>query len=400
MKIAKLNIEGYIGELDEKSVFAGEKNFTVNNLKTFLSNLSPDVTDIHYKVNSGGGSVYDGWEIHDDLKASGKTLTAIGEGMVGSIATIIYLAANPGNRKLINGTKFFVHNPYWLPESTSPMRADDLLDLGTDLRAEQDKILNFYAKESNATTEELAPFLEKETDLTAESAVRMGFANEVIDSIEDVEYHQYRLVAMIKPAEKQSKTNIMSETKKGMSIIKRLGLMMSRFSNGIFNNVNMPVIDGAGNNVTLYVETETEDLVGGNAFVISEDGTENVAPDDKYTDSEGKVIVVVSGVVDSVNDALAQVPNGETIDSLKAELEALKAEKAEMSTKLEASSAEGQVIKAQFETINTEFQALKTTLIGANAEFKNANQVFAKGVTVSGSDAGSAYAARLKSKIK
>ena len=41
MKIAKLNIEGYIGELD--SAFAGEKSFTLNNLKEFLNNLDSEI---------------------------------------------------------------------------------------------------------------------------------------------------------------------------------------------------------------------------------------------------------------------------------------------------------------------------------------------------------------------
>ncbi len=400
MKIAKLNIEGYIGELDEKSIFAGEKNFTVSNVKTFLSNLSSDVTDIHYKVNSGGGSVNDGWEIHDLLKASNKNLTSIGEGMVGSIATVLFLAPNPDNRKLIKGTKFFVHNPYWLPESEYPMRADDLLGLGTDLKIEQDRILNFYARESKATASELAPYLERETDLTAESAVKMGFANEVIDSVEDVEYRQYRLVAMINPKEKQTNQNTMTQPKKEVSMLKRIGLMMARFSKGIFKNMDMPVINEAGDNVTLFIETEDGDYTGKNAYIIAEDGSQNVAPDGKYTDGEGKVIMVKGGVVDSVEEPMASDDNKPDVEALNAQIEALKAEKVELTSQLEASKTEGQTIKAQFETINTEFQALKTTLIGDGVDFKNAAQTFGKGAETKGSEAGSAYAARIKAKLK
>jgi ATP-dependent Clp protease protease subunit len=83
MKIAKLNIEGYIGGSDMVSLFSGAETFSLAALKRFLDTLEEDVTDIHVYINSGGGSVIEGWAIYDKLKTSGKKITTIGEGMVG-----------------------------------------------------------------------------------------------------------------------------------------------------------------------------------------------------------------------------------------------------------------------------------------------------------------------------
>ena len=141
MKIAKLNIEGYIGGADIVSMFSGEETFNLSKLKKFLDSLESDVTDIHVYINSGGGSVTEGWAIYDKLKASGKTVTTIGEGIVGSIATVIYMAGSV--RKLHENSKFFIHNPYWMPNSQTPMESTDLIALGEDLKAEQTKILDF-----------------------------------------------------------------------------------------------------------------------------------------------------------------------------------------------------------------------------------------------------------------
>jgi len=380
MKIAKLIIEGYIGELDSSSAFAGEKNFSLNNLKTFLNNLSSDVTDIHYKVNSGGGSVHEGWDIHNALKDSGKTLTSIGEGIVGSIATVLYMAAPLSNRKLIKGTKFFVHNPYWLPEESEPMRANEILALGKDLKFEQDRLLSFYANESNASSLELAPFLDKETDLTAENAVKMGFASEVIDEHEEIEYRNYKLVAMIdiKDKSNKNKTN-MEQTilDKATKLFKN----MARIAKGKFFDMDITATDKEGNSVNLFIESETEDLVDKAAFIVDAEGNQSPAPDGDYVDGDGRTIAVLGGKVAEVANKAEEAT--EPMDALKAELaaktaelDALKAEKSTMEANLLAKETENEAIKANVTTLETEFKALKEVIIGNGADFDLGTQSF------------------------
>jgi ATP-dependent protease ClpP protease subunit/vacuolar-type H+-ATPase subunit D/Vma8 len=372
MKIAKLNIEGYIGELD--SAFAGEKSFTLNNLKDFLASLDSDVTDIHYKVNSGGGSVYEGWDIHAALLASGKNLTAIGENIVGSIATVIFLAPKPENRKLIKNTKFFVHNPYWLPEQSEPMRANELLALGKDLKGEQDKILNFYAKESKATAYELAPYLEKETDLTAENAVKMGFANEVIDALEEVEYRQYRLVAMIKPNKTNETMSKVDET-----ILNKMNKFFKNFSRvtkGKFFDMDLAVTNESGETVNLFIESDSEDITGANVFEVDAEGNQSPAKPGKYMDAEGKTVVVTDGKVSEVIEKVIEDAAQPTVEELKAKLEAANTELNALKASKEVLETENDAIKANITVIENEFKALKEVVIGEGAEFDLGTQSF------------------------
>lgn len=372
MKIAKLNIEGYIGELD--SAFAGEKSFTLNNLKDFLASLDSDVTDIHYKVNSGGGSVYEGWDIHAALLASGKNLTAIGENIVGSIATVIFLAPKPENRKLIKNTKFFVHNPYWLPEQSEPMRANELLALGKDLKGEQDKILNFYAKESKATAYELAPYLEKETDLTAENAVKMGFANEVIDALEEVEYRQYRLVAMIKPNKTNETMSKVDET-----ILNKMNKFFKNFSRvtkGKFFDMDLAVTNESGEAVNLFIESDSEDITGANVFEVDAEGNQSPAKPGKYMDAEGKTVVVTDGKVSEVIEKVIENATEPTVEELKAKLEAVNTELNALKASKEVLETENDAIKANITVIENEFKALKEVVIGEGAEFDLGTQSF------------------------
>jgi ATP-dependent protease ClpP protease subunit/FtsZ-binding cell division protein ZapB len=372
MKIAKLNIEGYIGELD--SAFAGEKSFTLNNLKDFLASLDSDVTDIHYKVNSGGGSVYEGWDIHTALLASGKNLTAIGENIVGSIATVIFLAPKPENRKLIKNTKFFVHNPYWLPEQSEPMRANELLALGKDLKGEQDKILNFYAKESKATAYELAPYLEKETDLTAENAVKMGFANEVIDALEEVEYRQYRLVAMIKPNKTNETMSKVDET-----ILNKMNKFFKNFSRvtkGKFFDMDLAVTNESGEAVNLFIESDSEDITGANVFEVDAEGNQSPAKPGKYMDAEGKTVVVTDGKVSEVIEKVIEDAAQPTVEELKAKLEAANTELNALKASKEVLETENDAIKANITVIENEFKALKEVVIGEGAEFDLGTQSF------------------------
>jgi len=372
MKIAKLNIEGYIGELD--SAFAGEKSFTLNNLKDFLASLDSDVTDIHYKVNSGGGSVYEGWDIHAALLASGKNLTAIGENIVGSIATVIFLAPKPENRKLIKNTKFFVHNPYWLPEQSEPMRANELLALGKDLKGEQDKILNFYAKESKATAYELAPYLEKETDLTAENAVKMGFANEVIDALEEVEYRQYRLVAMIKPNKTNETMSKVDET-----ILNKMNKFFKNFSRvtkGKFFDMDLAVTNESGEAVNLFIESDSEDITGANVFEVDAEGNQSPAKPGKYMDAEGKTVVVTDGKVSEVIEKVIEDAAQPTVEELKAKLEAANTELNALKASKEVLETENDAIKANITVIENEFKALKEVVIGEGAEFDLGTQSF------------------------
>lgn len=371
MKIAKLNIEGYIGGADIMSMFSGEETFNLSKLKKFLDGLESDVTDIHVYINSGGGSVTEGWAIYDKLRASGKTITTIGEGIVGSIATVIYMAGSV--RKLHENSKFFIHNPYWMPNEASPMEGNDLIALGEDLKNEQSKILEFYSKTTGTALESIEPLMNKATDLTSKQAIEMGFAHSVIN--EFVNQNYYKLVAMIDIKDKtnQNKTN-MENKNEILAAINKMGTMLAKVFKGTIVNMDIAATDASGNAVNLFVETETEDLFDKPAFLVDADGNKTVAPDGDYVDGSGRTIAVLSGKVAEV--ATKEEESTEPMDAIKAELETVKAELEAKKAEVLAAQTETNEIKASLETINTEFVALKKVVIGSGANFEVQGQEF------------------------
>ena len=375
MKIAKLNIEGYIGGSDLTSLFSGEETFNLSKLKKFIDNLEEDVTDLHVSINSGGGSVIEGWAIYDKLKTSGKKITTIGEGIVGSIATIIFMAGDV--RKLHENSRFFIHNPYWQPDSPTPMEAEDLLKLGEDLQAEQKKILDFYTSKTGTSIEQLQPLMQRATDLTSTQAIELGFANEIIST--SVNYKPYKLVAYVgndKPKQKQN----MNKKEESVSWIKRSFTKLAAMINGVTLNMEMPVKDAEGNEVVLYIESETEDLVGKPAYILDADGNETVAPNGDYTDVNGRVIKVAEGVVAEVVEVEAkkEEENIDNIEELKAKIAELEATKASLTTEIETIKAEKESVNQNFEAFKNEFDNLKKVVIGKGTKFQASEQSFDK----------------------
>lgn len=400
MKIAKLNIEGYIGGADIVSLFSGEETFNLSKLKKFLDNLEADVTDIHVYINSGGGSVVEGWAIYDKLKTSGKTITTIGEGMVGSIATIIYMAGT--TRKLHENSKFFIHNPYWQPSESSPMEGDALINLGEDLKKEQQKILVFYANQTGTPIETIQPLMQKATDLTSVEAVNMGFATEIISS--SANYYKYELVAYVEPNKvEQTNKKPKMENKKSESWIARQLTKLAAKLNGVTLNMEMPVKTASGEDAILFIESETEDLTGKEAYLVDAEGNQTPAPDGEYTDADGKVIKVAGGVVTEVVAKSEETPAAPTVEELNdkiAELEAKNAElegiKANLTTELEAKSKEVEVMNE----VKTEFENLKKVVIGKGVNFEDSKQDFNKDNVGKVSSYAEQMADRLKNKYK
>jgi ATP-dependent protease ClpP protease subunit len=376
MKIAKLNIEGYIGGSDMVSLFSGAETFSLATLKRFLDTLESDVTDIHVYINSGGGSVIEGWAIYDKLKTSGKKITTIGEGMVGSIATIIFMAGD--YRKLHENSRFFIHNPYWQPDSPTPMEADDLISLGESLQAEQKKILDFYSNQTGKAVEDLEPLMQKATDLTSTQAIELGFANEIIST--SVNYTPYKLVAFV-ATENKPKQIKMNKNEQSVSWIKRGFTKLAALINGVTLNMEMPVKDAEGNEVLLYVDSETEDLVGKSAYLLDAEGNESAAPNGDYTDANGRVIKVAEGVVAEVVEAEAKKHEGEEetkMEDLIAKIAELEATKASLTSELESVKADKSKAETEFNAFKNEFESLKKVVIGKGSNFQASEQDFTK----------------------
>lgn len=366
MKKAILNIDGYIGNSDIISMFSGERNFSLSMLKDFLAGLESDVTDIQIFINSGGGSVIEGWAIFDKLKASGKKITTIGEGIVGSIATVIFMAGS--DRKLHENTSFFIHNPYWSPDGPIPMEAGDLAKLSEELKQEETKILDFYAKATGTDISIIEPLMKDATSLTSQQAIELGFANSIIT--EEIQARKYKIAACVNIKQNNNK---MEQTKldKAIATMEAWGKKFENLFKKNFKNMDVTGTNAAGDSVNLYIESENTDFVDKNVFVIDSGGNQIPAPDDTYTLQDGTVITVASGIITDAKMPQANSTDAEKLAAAQAKIDALNSEKAALEASITEKDGIINELKASTNELRIEFENVKQTVIGAGIEFKS-----------------------------
>lgn len=140
-----------------------------------LKDLGP-VSEISLRINSPGGSVFDGNAIFNQLKQHKARVTAHIDGLAASMASVIAMAADhiimPENALMM------IHNPWTVSiGNAEELRKDaDLLD--TIKRT----LLTAYVR-SAMTDDEISQMMDAETWLTGADAVEMGFADELEEEV-------------------------------------------------------------------------------------------------------------------------------------------------------------------------------------------------------------------------
>ena len=132
-----------------------------------------DSKTIHLRVNSPGGSVFDGTTIFNVIKQHKSKVIAHIDGLAASIASIIVLAAD--EVQMADNAFFMIHDPWGFVGGTAEdMRKEaDLLDKVTGT------IAKTYIDKTGKEESEILELMAAETWFTADEALEAGF----IDSI-------------------------------------------------------------------------------------------------------------------------------------------------------------------------------------------------------------------------
>lgn len=359
-------IDGFIGQSD----FFTE-GFSAKTLREKLASAPTGVDELTVHINSGGGSVLEGFAIHDALKNTGFKVNTSVEGLCGSIATIVAQSnSNGGKRTMNKNSEYFIHNPYWTPDSPTPMEASDLTALATSLQENETRIAEFY---SSVTGKEVSFIKEKmasTTSFSSNEAKEFGFVDEVIGDVKAFQKHlinaggkEYRFAAFVN-------SNIKNNN---MDILKSLTEFENRITALLkpkFKNETTKTSEG----VDVYFEGEL--AVGSKLF--TDEALTVPAPDGVHTVGEKKY-TVKDGVVTS-EEEVAAVADAATlqaeVDKLKAQLaekETAIANKASELTKVTAEKAEA--IEA-VKTVSAEFVNLKAQFVTGAGELKPEFQAF------------------------
>ncbi len=136
---------------------------------------------IEVHVNSRGGDVGEGTAIYNLLRKKaqeGHRITGFVDGYAYSIAMTIVMACDEIHMGL--GTSMFLHRPW----ASCAGNGDELRSMADTLDALAESSLQLYLhRAKNATRDELWDMMKKETTLTPEECLRLGFCD-VVDTYE------------------------------------------------------------------------------------------------------------------------------------------------------------------------------------------------------------------------
>lgn len=174
----EIALNGYIVQNDDKQVydFFGMESISPKDFKGVLAALVGKPLTV--KVNSYGGSIKAGAEIYTVLMEYPGPVTFVIESMAASAASFVCAAsAKEGSRCLIAPVaQVVIHNAQGAGEGD----ARDMEHAAEVLRVNNESIINAYEKKTGLPRTRLQEMMDSETWMTAQQAVELGFADEII----------------------------------------------------------------------------------------------------------------------------------------------------------------------------------------------------------------------------
>lgn len=261
----------------------------------------PDASSFKVIINSAGGYVEDGFQIYRYIKSLGIPIHTVGENIVASMATIIFLAGE--KRSIYDNTKFHIH----LPSLTviSGVNSEQLDYASKELKKIEADMIAVYNKATSIESEQLSTLMRNETDLTKEQLFNFGF---ITDNSE--------LKIAAKLIINKTKEEMTEEQKKeGKSILDELKSIIKGFKKD--DVVALKELYTADEKKLEFPDLNEEDnlKVGTNVLI---DGS--AAENGNYTLKDGRILVVVDGKVSEIKE---EKEDEEASAKFKAQLDVL-----------------------------------------------------------------------------
>jgi len=177
-----------------------------------------DVKAITVRLNSNGGSVFEGTAIYNILKSHAARVTVKIDGLAASMASIVAMAGD--DIEIGDGAYMMVHDPLGYVRGD----ADEMRDMADLLDKMRDTLVGIYARRTGRTEDEIQGLMKNETWMTAAEAVENGFANRSVAGLQIAamapvglfEHPPAALVAEHKPNTNQGAESMAEKTTENM----------------------------------------------------------------------------------------------------------------------------------------------------------------------------------------
>ena len=284
------------------------------------NNKEADTLIVH--INSMGGDVYEGFAMHDVIRATGKKIITQAEGLVASIATVVFLAGD--ERRITENSQLMIHNPWGFAGGN----ADDVQKYADQLRKEEDRLAEFYASKTGQPVEVLKAMMNEETYLNADEAISKGFATEKVTQLKAV-----ALINKFNMTEKELNDKI---EEKGNSILSKIKAFFKK--QGLIQALVLKTADDKNLDFGEDIQ-EAGDIQVGTPVTV-----DGAPAEGEFTMPDGTIYVCSGGKVTEIK---APAADPEPEDAVAKENETLKAQLKEAQDALASVKSDLEAFKAQ-----------------------------------------------------
>lgn len=132
-----------------------------------------EIANLNIFINSGGGDVFAGQAIHSMLRRHAAYKTVYIDGIAASIASVIAMA---GDKIIMPKNAMMMIHKAWTMMAGN---ADKMRKMADDMDKIDESIVSTYEAKTGLKPDEIIEFMTAEKWMTAEEAVKNGFADEI-----------------------------------------------------------------------------------------------------------------------------------------------------------------------------------------------------------------------------
>ena len=148
----------------------------------FLSNEDPE-SDIHFYINSPGGSVTAGMGVYDTMQFIRPKVQTYCIGLAASMGSVLFMAGEKGKRHMLPNSRVLLHQP--LLGGVSEGQATDLSIQAAEMLKTRERLYRVMQEHTGQTPETIARDCERDKWLDAEASVEYGCADDVLKHLPD-----------------------------------------------------------------------------------------------------------------------------------------------------------------------------------------------------------------------
>jgi ATP-dependent Clp protease protease subunit len=143
----------------------------------FLESEDPD-SDIHFYINSPGGSVIAGLSILDTMRFIKCDVSTIVMGQAASMGSLLASSGAPGKRLMLPSARHMIHQ---VSSGTRGTAIDMKIALEETLKLNE-YLTRIYVENTGKTYEQLEQDMSRDKFMSAQESVEYGLADRVITS--------------------------------------------------------------------------------------------------------------------------------------------------------------------------------------------------------------------------